>query len=299
MKLLDLPDDMLSEISDKLDLRGVSNFRKVHPRLRQLKPITNNFLEISIIKEDDSISVNFESDWERVGILYQKTEDGCLVNQKTLVGQNFLEIALQDFAINLRYQKGKLREFVVEDDDNNEVVEKVSNILKSGVKPLATKNFVLRVPNSNEVSNFLPYLDATSLRDICLNSKERDIPLRFEEFEHLEQWKTAEHFCCTVYLGDSEVLSRLIHLDTVDVHVHNLYMKDLFPLRDVILNDAFKFSIFTVNYTNFAEEEEFVNLVKTEKDKWPTVCFTHRERLETTELSPQKFQVVSLQQDLL
>ncbi|EFO98836.1 hypothetical protein CRE_04371 [Caenorhabditis remanei] len=72
MELLDLPDDMLSEISEKLDLRGVSNFRKVHPRLRQLKPITNNFLEISIIKEDDSISVHFESDNELQGGRYQR-----------------------------------------------------------------------------------------------------------------------------------------------------------------------------------------------------------------------------------
>ncbi|EFO98852.1 hypothetical protein CRE_04367 [Caenorhabditis remanei] len=288
MSLLKLPDDLLLEISGNLNLRGISNFRKVNPQLRSLLtalPPTKNFSSITVAIEQEVMTSIFESKGaHHEAVAYIKRDDGCQVNGKLFPGQDFVDFYIRDLEINLRYQKGVLDDFIViQEDGANDSAGKVSNILESRVRPLATRSLLMQLTNSNQVSQFLSHLDVSSLERIHINGKERYIPFRFEEFEHLEQWRAAKSFYSTVYHENSQVFSHLLHFKKAEISVDNLFMRDLLAVRDAILSS--RLTEFTVHYVNFAEEEEFKDLLEVETDQWPRVHFKVRRSFSMTRMS--------------
>ncbi|EFO98837.1 hypothetical protein CRE_04350 [Caenorhabditis remanei] len=261
MSLLHLPDELLLDISDRLDFRGISNFRKVNRHLRSLLdtyPPTHNFSFIGMETYQDGVEVNYSSQNERSYHHLYKTKNAKINRNrhKEIIGEDFVKMFSQDFKLALSYQKSPLPTLILHAEKQTSGVEEIATILKSRSKPLPVKNLELIVNAQSEALKILPFVDPDVLEAIQLFQLEQGqnkphVPLKPEEFEHLTPWKSAAVLFSDFWIQDTSSLHHFLHFETVIVRVEKVYLKDLFMLRDILLNKTHSLIDISFNYSEF------------------------------------------------
>ncbi|KAF1755231.1 hypothetical protein GCK72_021800 [Caenorhabditis remanei] len=268
MSLLDLHDDDLLEIAGKLDLRGISNLRKVNQRLRNLietRPPTHDFSSVTITADDD-LKVVYDSGTPagQETISYSNLNQNCLVNQKRLVGQDYREIFCRDFELNIRYQKGVLDRLCVVEGNNCLGLKRICEILQSRDTNLPVKFLRIFCDFQRQVFQILSAVEPLTLKSIHILLF-RDSTQQLDEYERLEQWRSAEELDGNVNVDSSTHFRRLLHFRKVTVCVERLFLKDLIVLRDAFLRNP-RHQKFKSYFPQFPELQEFMDLLGMEKD---------------------------------
>ncbi|KAF1755234.1 hypothetical protein GCK72_021803 [Caenorhabditis remanei] len=261
MSLLHLPDELLLDITDRLDFRGISNFRKVNRHLRSLLdtyPPTHNFRHLGIETHQYGVEVSYTS---QNGTEYDnmyKTENAKINynGNKEIIGEDFVKMFGRDFKLALSYQKSPLPTLILNAEKQTSGGEEIATILKSRSKPLPVKNLELIVNNQSEALIILPFVDPNVLEAIQLFQLEQGqdkphVPLKPEEFEHLTPWKSAPLLFSDFWIQDTSSLHHFLHFQTVIVRAEKVYLKDLFMLRDILLNKTHSLIDISFEYSEF------------------------------------------------
>lgn len=278
--LTDMPELVMNNILEKLDLRSILSLRNVCHELRNFiddaKP-DPRLTEIEIVVRYSSITLILRIHhlkWIKYEIVYRKTEDdrrGCAViyekQEKILEYENYINTFARDFEIILTVfeSKMKLKKFyLVWQYAQHRVFDEVSKKMKLILKPykLKVKEVTIGAFKQSHVMSILPYFDPKPLYQLDIpepylpdHSVYRNNPLKLDEVVELEQWKDAN----VILMGRQVELSDMKNLENarcVFVTLDTLKLEDLIELKEQFFLSR-TLGEYDIEYASFDEQDRF------------------------------------------
>ncbi|KAF1753078.1 hypothetical protein GCK72_019634 [Caenorhabditis remanei] len=278
VSLTEMPELVMNNILEKLDLRSILSLRKVCHDLRNFiddgKPdphlteieITVKYSSITLIMRIHHLKlINHE-------IKYKKEDTkGCSVvyekREKLLENENYISTFAKDLEVVLTVFESKMK---LEKFDLNwryahhEVFDEVSKKMESILKPykLKVKKVTIEAFEQSHVMSILPYLDPKPLYQIdiseaCLPdySVYKNNPLKLDEVVELEQWKDANEILIArqVELPD---MKNLENARCVFVTLDSIKLEDLIELKEQFLLSR-TLGEYDMEYASFDEQDQF------------------------------------------
>ncbi|CCD73844.1 F-box domain-containing protein [Caenorhabditis elegans] len=196
VSLLNLPLDITNLVLEKLEPMDRLSARKVCKNLRNFIDKLETRFEMARVDIYKNRVILFLNETH---ICYMDALNGTMVpydGQKKLIeGENFMNIAVQDLKIVLRYVSLLYLHNLTE--ERHDIV----NLFIGSLKPekwFQVKKLEIWDFEFNDVSTIIPYFKTTVLENLKLNSKE-EID-NFERIFHLDQWKFLR--CFTLCVND-------------------------------------------------------------------------------------------------
>ncbi|EFO99963.1 hypothetical protein CRE_18748 [Caenorhabditis remanei] len=293
VSLTEMPELVMNNILEKLDLRSILSLRKVCHDLRNFiddgKP-DPHLTEIEMTVKYSSITLIMRINhlkWINHEIKYKKEDTkGCSVvyekREKLLENENYISTFAKDLEAVLTVFESKMK---LEKFDLNwryaqhQVFDEVSKKMESFLKPykLKVKEVTIEAFEQSHVMSILPYLDPKPLYQIdiseaCLSdySVYKNNPLKLDEVVELEQWKDANE----ILIGRQVELPDMKNLENarcVFVTLDSIKLEDLIELKEVrfcrtVLISVHYFQQFLLSktlgeydmeYVSFDEQDQF------------------------------------------
>lgn len=108
-----MPALVMNRILSNCDIRAIFSLRKVsrdlHDFIDEKTPCIHlTHVQIEVRKEN--ICLIITNNQEAITMRYENQENGCMINNKLLIGENFMEIFAKDLALILKHQKSEILE---------------------------------------------------------------------------------------------------------------------------------------------------------------------------------------------
>ncbi|CAP36029.1 Protein CBR-FBXA-147 [Caenorhabditis briggsae] len=296
--LINMPEVVINEILEKLDLRNIITLRKVCKSLLSFIDSQNSLPELI----DLSIFVNFEkievwyyhkNGLNVVGYCSQNNRnDTKLVfsnleeNSKILKNQNYFTSFLTDFKFFISRQNFQiLRQFRLTRYECEEtgstvflkIFEDISKILKSKPRPLSVEELLIGVVDDSELIKILEFLNSKNLKSIKISSNSlKNQSINSEEIEKLDQWKSAKNLSIDNFILEIS-LEKLLHFSFLDVKLEIVDARNLLDLKNKFLEstDPKEFVFTFVGMKNqekilefFGTPEILKNIFGQESQRW-------------------------------
>ncbi|PIC14564.1 hypothetical protein B9Z55_026832 [Caenorhabditis nigoni] len=236
--LLNMPEVVMKEILEKLDLRNIVTLRKVCKPLLLFIDSQNSIPELI----DLSIFVNFE----KIEVWYYH-KNGLNVVDYCSHNNNYFQSFLTDFKFFISRQNSEiLRQFRLtryeyEETGSTvfwEIFEEVSKILKSKPRPLSVEELLIGVVDDRELIKILEFLNSKTLKSIKISSNSlKNQSINLEKIENLDQWKSAKNLSIDNFILEIS-LEKLFHFSFLDVKLRNVDAEILMDLRNKFLEST-------------------------------------------------------------
>lgn len=262
-----MPNVVMDHILGKLDFLSILCLRKVCHSLRffidNYHHPNSSLYSIQITVGYGAINsvFRFSPDFD-LSIIYSQAPNGYTSLEwrkrgrtrfQFLENSNFPDIFLKDFGVFWKNQRVKLEKLGVHFHDRNSSVflEKFHTIVDQKVE---IQEFDIKMWDFNDILRVLPFIRPQEIT-ISNENREREIHLKMDEIQELEQWKNAKSFKCFRYLITVPV-ENLCHFRRCVVHFDTISFEDIEKMRKKFLHDSHLefFSISSRNRVEFIPE---------------------------------------------